>query len=132
MWRWWSCLSNKFGTFPAILLADLIAKELYFESKNQLDDMGGFFNASIDLEFDLNCSEKMLRKYKGILVEAGFIKLKKRGIPAKHYFYIQHDNIAKFLSTVEIDRTGTVEKVRARRYKKARAINKNKVIRIKE
>ena len=121
------------GMIAAALLADLVAKRRYFRIRGELDNQGGFFNVASSLESDLVIGEKSLRTAKKKLEEAGFIKLKKRGVPAKHYFYIQDKKIMKCLSASggQRDTTGSTRKDTTSSSQKDTAINKNKVTKIK-
>lgn len=83
----------------AILLEDLVSKKKYFESKNQVDVDGYFFNTSENIEEDCNLS---YHKQKGCLKqlkEAGFIDTKLKGVPAKLHFKIFENQILNFLKT---------------------------------
>lgn len=116
------------GMIGAALMADLIAKRRYYRSKGQLDDRGGFFNVADSLEADLTIGEKALRSAKKRLVTQGFIKLKKRGVPAKHYFYIQDNIVLKCLNSSASQRgtTSSGQKGTAGNSQTDTAINKNK------
>lgn len=118
------------GMIGATLLADLIAKRRYFRLKDQLDDQGGFFNIAAALESDLTIGEKALRSAKKRLVNEGFIKLKKRGVPAKHYFYIQDRIVLSCLnaSGVQTGTTGDDQEGTSIDSQMDSSINKNKEI----
>lgn len=86
------------GLEQAILLADLTSKEQYFEKKGQLTEDGCFFNTQENIKTDLGLSEDKQRKYVKELVELKFISTERRGIPAKIYYKINHDEVGKVLS----------------------------------
>lgn len=122
-------MARHVGMSAAVLLADLISKRKYFRDRGELDDQGGFFNVSGNLESDLVSNEKAIRKQKVGLVESGFLVIKKRGVPAKHYFYLQDKAIVDFLgssSPAQSGTTGATQKANTRPSQKGTAINKNK------
>ena len=81
----------------AILLADLISKSEYFEDKNQLVD-GYFFNTSENIENDCNISYFQQKKCIKKLIDAGFLEVKKIGLPARLHFKIIENKILSFLN----------------------------------
>ncbi len=86
------------GIEAAIILADLISKEKYFDDKDRLDDDGFFYNVIENLEQDTCLSEHKQRKAVMILEECNFIETKRKDSPPKRYFKINHFQILKILS----------------------------------
>lgn len=128
-WQLNKAIVYEFGFLPALLLSDLIAKRRYFRSRGELDNAGGFFNTQENLISDLETNEKALRKAKRVLEEGGVLRLKRRGVPSKHYFYIQDETILAILSRTSPAQMGTTrdDQTGATSYaQKGTAINKNK------
>jgi hypothetical protein len=76
----------------AILLADLISKESYFEGKGQLNN-GFFFNTVENIQEDTNIKKDKQLKCLKKLENIGFITVKIFGIPRKRNFKINHEII---------------------------------------
>lgn len=85
----------------AILLADLISKENYFERKNQLDDKGRFFNTQNNIEEDTTLSPYQQRNAIHLLKEKGFIETTREGLPAHTVIKILHNCILSFLISTD-------------------------------
>lgn len=82
----------------ALLLADLISKRRYFRDKGWLDEQGGFFNTADNLETDLLLSEEKRQKLTKLLAKHGLLKVVKRGLPSKNYYYIQENAVISILT----------------------------------
>ena len=87
----------------ALFLADLVSKKEYFKQNNQLDEYGGFFNTTDQLEQQLLLTESRRRQITNQLVTLGLLKVVKRGLPSKNYYYIQEDKILEILCGSEDD-----------------------------
>ena len=83
-------LIHGIGLNEAILFSELLSREAYFESRNQLID-GYFFNTIDDLQSGTGIGEKPQRKAIAELKRLGLIKCILKGIPPKRYFKIIKD-----------------------------------------
>lgn len=114
----------------AALLADLLARERYFSGRGMLDEAGGFFIDGGEDAFsdEMVYGVKALRRDKKVLQKAGFVIILKRGVPARHWFYLQHHEILAALgvtSTVPEGGTGNSPGESAGTPPEVSAINKN-------
>ena len=107
-------ISRQIGLNAAVLLADLISKEEYFISHGMTD--GWFFNTESNIEEDTTLNPYNQRKCIKILKEAGYIEVKRKGIPAKQYFKINEEQVLQNLNNLS--------------FKNLTTINKNKEIKI--
>lgn len=107
-------ISRQIGLNAAVLLADLISKEEYFISHGMTD--GWFFNTESNIEEDTTLNPYNQRKCIKILKEAGYIEVKRKGIPAKQYFKINEEQVLQNLNNLS--------------FKNSTTINKNKEIKI--
>lgn len=92
-------ITRAIGIEAAAMLSDLISKKKYFRSRGELDDKGGFFNTSDNLQRDLNISDRVRRRLQKILIDHKLVQVKKRGVPAKNYWYINSSNVLKMMSS---------------------------------
>lgn len=98
-------IAKEFGLEVAVLLADLISKEKYFENNNLLDDDGFFYNTVDSICEDTGINKKKQLKLVNTLVENNFIEITYKGLPKKRHYKINHKKINEYLSitTKEID-----------------------------
>ena len=96
-------LSKSVGINAAIMLADLLSKDHYFE-----DDW--FFNTEKNIENDTTLSAYQQRKALKVLKDKGFIDVKRKGIPAKLYFKINEEQVVKFLNNKEFSNCSSINK----------------------
>lgn len=80
------------GLEAAVLLADLISKDLYFSKKTNGYD-GWFFNTMINIKEYTKLSREKQDKAVRKLVELEIVFTKRKGIPAKKYYKINHSLI---------------------------------------
>lgn len=92
-------LAKQVGLNAAVLLADLISKEQYFEERNQLKEENWFFNTQDNIQKDTTLSPYYQRKALKKLKEEDFVEVKKMGVPAKNHFKLFHFEILKALIT---------------------------------
>lgn len=117
----------------ALLLADLISKREYFRNRKELDDDGGFFNIGETIEQDLNISKKQRQRLTNLIVKKGLIKVIKKGLPSKNYYYIRDEAIFAVLGNENgVDKSelkGTVQWGRKGAHLRGRkgAANNNKL-----
>jgi len=82
-----------------LFLTDMMDKFLYFKTKEQLDEDGGFFNTGKNVEADTALSPHIKRKCIATLCSAGLIKTKLKGVPAKLWFYIDFEKIMELMES---------------------------------
>ncbi|NBW57863.1 hypothetical protein EBR43_08780 [bacterium] len=81
----------------ALLLADLLSRREFFKNLLELDSEGGFYCLSEQIEFDLNLTKEMRQQVTKLLESFGFLKIKKKGLPSRNFYYIQDDKILEAL-----------------------------------
>lgn len=92
---------------PPYLLAFLVDWEQYIRTQGQMvlrKDKEGierewFFATSEKIEEKTKVSYKAARPHLNLLKKAGFIDMKRMGVPAKQHFTIRHDLIVHFVTT---------------------------------
>jgi len=89
------------GVEHAVLIAELIYKFKYWRDRDKLDNLRGFFYKSADIQKAIGVSERAAKRLTKTIQRTGFVKVKKRGQPAKNYWYINFRAIADFLSQAE-------------------------------
>lgn len=99
-------LARTVGIDNAVFLAELLYKYQYWKERGELDNEGGFFFTSEDIQKLFNITHKPVARMTKQILDSGLVKIKKRGVPAKNYWYIQFDVIAKILSQPQMGMTG--------------------------
>ena len=89
-------LMRELGLNNSVLLCDLLSKKSYFKNKNQLED-GWFFNTESNREWDTGLISNQQRKCIKELIELNIIKVKRQGLPARQWFYINEEVIEKII-----------------------------------
>jgi hypothetical protein len=110
-WNVNKAIGRAHGIEHAALIAELIYKFKYWRERGQLDNARGFFYTSADIQKVLGVSERAAKRLTKSVQGTGFVKVKKRGQPAKNYWYLQFQAIADFLSQAETVPTGQDETV---------------------
>lgn len=103
-------LSKLVGNDAAILFSDLVSKEAYFRSKNQLVEGKWFFNTQENIEQDTNLSPYKQRECIKTLKDYGFIQTKYMGLPKKLYFQINHSAVIKKFNDLSLKNLTTCSK----------------------
>lgn len=93
-------LIRMFGTKAAYMASELYAEYKWCKENNQLNDEGGF---CLDIENDPVLTEKERRKAIKILQDENILTIKKQGIPAKNYFYINVEKLKELKVSPDID-----------------------------
>lgn len=100
-------LAKEIGINEAIMYSELISKYLYFRKNNMLEN-GYFYNTIENMQEDTSLTETLQSKAIKKLLSLELIDYKRKGIPAKRYFKINHNNIIidilsrnKFLKVME-------------------------------
>jgi hypothetical protein len=102
-------LARKIGLKEAVLLADLISKEEYFnklgESKN-----GWFFNTEANIFNDTTLTPRQQRKCLKTLKTHKIIDVRRMGIPAKNFYKINEQLVVQLLNNLSVDKVTTFNK----------------------
>jgi hypothetical protein len=85
-------LVKRFGCSVAVFVSNLIDKYKYFYDKQILID-DGFYITHKKLIEEYGFNDRDIRNCKNILKTANIIELKRIGLPAKEYYYINWDNL---------------------------------------
>lgn len=85
------------GLELAVFVSALLSKWQYWKERGQLDDRGGFFWVSEDIQAELGIFEGVVKRLTREVQEQGLATVEKRGVPAKNYWYINFDALAKIL-----------------------------------
>lgn len=89
-------IAKKVGNDAAILLAELASSQVYFENNGMLTD-GMFFETVELIEDRTNLTKYQQSKAVKVLEEAGILKTKLKGIPAKRYFAVDGEKILELV-----------------------------------
>ena len=92
------CLSRLYGLDAAVMVGELCAEYIYYNKNNQLTDDNGFYSTQANIEENTTLNEYAQRKALKILQDANIIKIKKQGLPAKNYFYINTEKLIQIFS----------------------------------
>lgn len=90
-------LASVLGLDAAVLIAELASAHNFFESIDELTPEGMFIETVERIEANTTLSKYQQAKAVKVLEEAGILKTKKIGIPAKRYFYINEDAVLRIL-----------------------------------
>ena len=94
-----------------VLLQTLISKYQYWEKKGKLEQDDSFFCTAEQLEDELCIGEKKRRSAFKILQTAGLLKIKRKGIPSKNFYTLNHKAIKNSIdSYVEGQKTAKKQK----------------------
>lgn len=89
-------IAKQVGNDAAILLAELASSQVYFENNGMLTD-GMFFETVELIEDRTNLTKYQQSKAVKVLEEAGVLKTKLKGIPAKRYFFVDGEKIVELV-----------------------------------
>lgn len=89
-------LVRELGLSNAVFLCDLITKKAYFRDNGRLEE-GWFFNTESNRERDTGLTPKRQRTCVMKLEKLGILKQKRKGIPARQWFFIYEDRIAEII-----------------------------------
>lgn len=104
-------LVSNIGIVPAMVLSYLIDKKKYFALVNQLDNEGGFFLSAKKIrekenkeninavEYELGIGEVARRSSYRVLEKKNLLRIAKKGHPARHYYYLNSENILNLISS---------------------------------
>ena len=91
-------LAKKIGIESAILIGELCAEYMYYSNTDKLDEDGGFYSTRENIEANTTLNSYAQRKVMNELQEANIIQIKRKGIPAKNFYYINSEELEKVLS----------------------------------
>ena len=115
----------------AVLLSDLVTKDLYFKN-NTKKYKGWFFNKAVNIEKDTVCNSYTQRKWFKIFKELQIIQMKLKGTPPKQHFKINYFMLEALLRLNCLNfKELNVEILKNQLFKIYRHINKNKLNKIK-
>lgn len=95
-------LVKKLGFEGAGILSHLLSQRKYLRSTNDLKSDGSFFCYSKYMEESFNLTKHKVTNIIKVLKEAGFISVKRYGIPFRNHYLINDDAIVKYLSQKEV------------------------------
>jgi hypothetical protein len=128
-WQVNKAIAKALGSIEAAaLLADLIAKRKYFRERGQLDSEGGFFNTAEYIEDTLVLTKERRQKWTNLLTRLGLIRVAKRGMPSRNYYYINDDAVTALLSQSTENPTHLSTGKAAQKSAGKAATNKNRVL----
>ena len=116
-------LARILGIEAALLLADLISKNQYFENTQW------FFNTESNILRDTTLSAYKQRLALKILEDHNIIITKRKGVPARKFYMIKHDNLMHLISCEEIEQL-VVKDLNSKSESNPTTINNNKEIKI--
>ena len=98
-WSVNKALARQIGIEEATFLSEIIYKHKYWKEKNGLDSEGGFFMKSEDIQSVMGIGIKPAARLTKAIQKSGVVKVKKRGVPAKNYWYPQWAVIYSILTS---------------------------------
>ena len=91
-------LASHLGLVPTILLSELISKENYHYQRNELIEDKYFYHKSEVIEDNLFITSDKRRSCIEILKNSNTISIITKGMPAKHYYSVNHEMIIKIMA----------------------------------
>jgi hypothetical protein len=91
-------LASHLGLVPTILLSELISKDNYHHIRSELIEEKYFYHKSEIIEENLFISPDKRRSSIEILKNSETISVMTKGMPAKHYYSINHQRIIELMS----------------------------------
>ena len=92
-------LIKMYGADCAILVGELCAEYNYYKTNNGLTSDDSFYSTQENIEDNTGLNAYSQRKALKILSEANIIKVTKKGMPAKNYFYINQSQLLNIFTT---------------------------------
>jgi len=90
-------LFTKLGIDSAVLLADLISKQIFFRKRKSLTKEGFFFNEKDDIERGTTLSFYRQQKALEILVGEGLVETKKHGTPQRVFYRVDIKFVNRYI-----------------------------------
>ena len=94
-------LAKLFGLDAAVLLGELCSEYMYYNKYNNLTEDGGFYSTQDNIEYNTTLNSYAQRKALKVLQDNGIITVKKQGLPARNYFYINNDKLINLFIDTE-------------------------------
>lgn len=82
------CLAHSIGLQETVVYQALIAKYVYWNQRNMLEQDGTFFSTAVDLEKSTALTEKQQRRLLKVLAEKKLVTVTLRGCPPKRYILL--------------------------------------------
>ena len=102
-------LARIVGLKEAVLLADLISKEEYFNKLGECKD-GWFFNTESNILNDTTLTPRQQRNCLKTLKKHQIIDVKRMGIPAKNFYKINEHLVVRLLNNLSDNKVTTFNK----------------------
>lgn len=103
-------LIKNLGANEAILVGLLASKFQYYLKENKMqyfDNKPYFFCTQNTIEKEIGFKETVLRNATKHLVEVGILEVVKKKIPARNFYYINAENMLKYLGDQSLENLGT-------------------------
>ena len=103
-------LIKNLGANEAILVSLLASKFQYYLKENKMqyfDNKPYFFCTQNTIEKEIGFKETVLRNATKHLVEVGILEVVKKKIPARNFYYINAENMLKYLGHQSLENLGT-------------------------
>ncbi len=84
-------IAHALGLAAAVVYSALIAKQVYYEQREMLDNEGFFYSTIADLAESTSLSKRQQSGAIQALVNAGLVECEKRGMPARRCFRVRDD-----------------------------------------
>lgn len=98
-WMINKALAKKVGLESALLLSELITKQIYLIQEGEINEDDWFFETRDEIQDRTTISHDRQRKYLSILKEEGILEMKEMGIPSKTHYRIDHNKLQDFTTT---------------------------------
>ncbi len=90
-------MAEEIGLVETLFFADLLSKRDFYQKNEDLKDGEWFFFTAKKIKQSFGISPYKQRKIILNLIKCNFLKVKKKGRPAKNYFKICDENVFIFL-----------------------------------
>ena len=99
-------IAKEFGIDAAVFLGELASTQVYWEAHNGLDENGMFFETAEQITENTTLTTYQQGKASKVLEDAGLLKSKRKGVPAKKFYAVDSDGLEvffknKFLKNLE-------------------------------
>lgn len=108
-------IAKEFGIDAAVFLGEIASTQVYWEAHNGLDENGMFFETAEQITENTTLTTYQQGKASKVLEDAGLLKSKRKGVPAKKFYAVDSDGLEvffknKFLKNLET-RVEKIEKL---------------------
>lgn len=91
-------LAKLYGIESAVLIGELCAEHCYYSKTNNLTEDGGFYSTQDNIEANTTLNSYAQRKAMKVLQDANIVKVKRIGLPARNYYYINNEQLLNIFS----------------------------------